>query len=143
MTTPNERDEFERMRLVAQIERARGLVARYEVHQEFYRRQVEDSRYELGRLDERLTPISAQPVRPYPRCADCLVGGIATAPGGAGLTRGTRMTADPLPGDGLAASLAYQRTAVPGHPEDTAGRSTLGRPFRGQRSWSGQSRADQ
>jgi hypothetical protein len=27
MTRPNERDEFERMRLVAQIERARGLVA--------------------------------------------------------------------------------------------------------------------
>ena len=44
MTTPNERDEFERMRLVAQIERARGLVAQYEEHQEFYRRQIEDSR---------------------------------------------------------------------------------------------------
>jgi hypothetical protein len=54
MTTPNERDEFERMRLVAQIERARGLIEQYEQHQEFYRRQVEDGRYELGRLDERL-----------------------------------------------------------------------------------------
>jgi hypothetical protein len=42
------------IRLVAQIERARTLVTRYEEHQEFYRRQIEDSRYELGRLDERL-----------------------------------------------------------------------------------------
>lgn len=54
MTTPKERDEFERMRLVAQIERARAFIEQYEEHQEFYRRQVEDSRYELGRLDERL-----------------------------------------------------------------------------------------
>ena len=54
MTTPSERDEFERMRLAAQIERARELIAQYDRHQEFYRRQIEDSRYELGRLDERL-----------------------------------------------------------------------------------------
>jgi len=54
MTTSKERDEFERMRLVAQIERARAFIRQYEEHQEFYRRQVEDSRYELGRLDERL-----------------------------------------------------------------------------------------
>ncbi|MDG4794589.1 hypothetical protein [Micromonospora sp. WMMD1082] len=54
MASPNERDEFERMRLVARIERARELIAQYEAHQEFYRRQVEDSRYELGKLDERL-----------------------------------------------------------------------------------------
>ncbi|TDB96455.1 hypothetical protein E1091_09245 [Micromonospora fluostatini] len=54
MTSPRERDEFERMRLVAQIERARDFIKQYEEHQEFYRQQVEDSRYELGRLDERL-----------------------------------------------------------------------------------------
>lgn len=54
MTTPEERDQFDRMRLVARIERARALVAQYEEHQEFYRRQIEDSRYELGKLDERL-----------------------------------------------------------------------------------------
>jgi hypothetical protein len=54
MTTPDEQNEFERVRLVAQDERARMLVAQYEEHQEFYRRQIEDSRYELGRLDERL-----------------------------------------------------------------------------------------
>ena len=54
VTTPNEHDEFERVRLTAQIDRARTLVAQYEEHQDFYRRQVEDGRYELGRLDERL-----------------------------------------------------------------------------------------
>jgi hypothetical protein len=52
--SPDEHDEFERIRLVAQIDRARGLIAKYEEHQEFYRRQVEDSRYELGRFDKRL-----------------------------------------------------------------------------------------
>ena len=54
LTTPNEDDEFERIRLVARVERARMFIAQYEEHQEFYRRQVEDGRYELGRLDERL-----------------------------------------------------------------------------------------
>ena len=53
MTNARERDEFERMRLVAQIERDRALIAQYEEHQAFYRARVEDSRYELGRLDER------------------------------------------------------------------------------------------
>jgi hypothetical protein len=42
------------MRLVVEIERARRLVSQYEEHQEFYRRQIEDDRYQLGRLDERL-----------------------------------------------------------------------------------------
>jgi hypothetical protein len=54
VTTPGEQDEFERIRLAAQIERAQAFVARYQEHQVFYRRQIEDSRYELGRLDERL-----------------------------------------------------------------------------------------
>jgi hypothetical protein len=54
VTAPDEQGEFERIRLVAQIERARTLVTQYERHQEFYRRQIEDSRYELGRLGERL-----------------------------------------------------------------------------------------
>ena len=50
----NEGDEFERMRLVDRIERDRELVAQYEEHQAFYRARIEDSRYKLGRLDERL-----------------------------------------------------------------------------------------
>jgi hypothetical protein len=53
-TTPREEDEFERMRLVAEIERDRLLIAQYEEHQAFYRDRVEDNRYKLGRLDERL-----------------------------------------------------------------------------------------
>jgi hypothetical protein len=54
VTTPDEQDEFDRIWLVAQVECARTLVAQYEEHQEFYRQQIEDSRYELGRLAERL-----------------------------------------------------------------------------------------
>lgn len=42
------------MRLVEQIERDRALIAQYEEHQAFYRARVEESRYLLGRLDERL-----------------------------------------------------------------------------------------
>ena len=54
MTDPREQDEFERMRLIDQIERDRALIAMYEENQAFYRARVEESRYTLGRLDERL-----------------------------------------------------------------------------------------
>jgi hypothetical protein len=53
-TTPREDDEFERIRLVAEIEHARLLIAQYDEHQAYYRGRVEDNRYQLGRLDERL-----------------------------------------------------------------------------------------
>jgi ribosomal protein L15E len=49
-----ERDEFERIELTARLQRARDFIAQYEEGLAFYRRQVEDTRYELGRLDERL-----------------------------------------------------------------------------------------
>jgi hypothetical protein len=52
--TPREKDEFERMRLVAEIEQHRLLIAQYEEHQAYYRGRVEGNRYKLGRLDERL-----------------------------------------------------------------------------------------
>jgi len=52
--TPRENDEFERIQLVAQIERDRHLIAQYDEHQAFYRGRVCDNRYKLGRLDERL-----------------------------------------------------------------------------------------
>jgi hypothetical protein len=52
--TPREKDEFERMRLVAEVEHYRLLIAQYEEHQAYYRGRVEDNRYQLGRLDERL-----------------------------------------------------------------------------------------
>jgi hypothetical protein len=54
VTSTKEQDEFERIRLTVGVERARGLIKQYEEHQAYYRRQVEDSRYELGKLDERL-----------------------------------------------------------------------------------------
>ncbi|MGH8573273.1 MAG: hypothetical protein ACREX8_11960 [Gammaproteobacteria bacterium] len=53
-TTPREDDEFERMCLVAEIERYRLLIAQYEEHQTFYRGRIETNRYKLGRLDKRL-----------------------------------------------------------------------------------------
>jgi hypothetical protein len=52
--TPREEDEFERMRLVTEIERDRLVIAQYEEHQAFYRGKVEYNRYKVGRLDERL-----------------------------------------------------------------------------------------
>jgi hypothetical protein len=46
-----ERDEFERIELTARLQRARDSITQGLA---FNRRQVEDIRYELGRLDERL-----------------------------------------------------------------------------------------
>ena len=54
MTSPRERDELERLQLVDQIERDRALIAQYGEHQAFFRTRVENNRYKLGRLDERL-----------------------------------------------------------------------------------------
>jgi hypothetical protein len=48
------RDEFARMHLTAQLAKSREIIAQYEVGLAFHRRRVEDTRYELGRLDERL-----------------------------------------------------------------------------------------
>ena len=52
--TPKERDEFDRMRVSAEMERARAFVTQYEDHQRHFRRQIEEYAYELGKLDERL-----------------------------------------------------------------------------------------
>jgi hypothetical protein len=46
-----ERDQFER---TAQIERAREIIAKYHEGIRYYQQQIEDNRYSLGRLDERL-----------------------------------------------------------------------------------------
>ena len=54
MTTPNERDEFERMQLHQDISRAREIIEQYEVGTVFYRAEIETKQYRLGRLDERL-----------------------------------------------------------------------------------------
>jgi len=48
------RDEFARMQLTAQLAKSRDIIAQYEVGLAFQRQRVEDTRYELGRLDERL-----------------------------------------------------------------------------------------
>lgn len=54
MTDPGERDEFERIRITDRIERDRAMVRQYEEHLGFFRGRIEDNRYELGKLDERL-----------------------------------------------------------------------------------------
>jgi hypothetical protein len=47
-------DHFERIKLAEAIERARGLIAQYDEGRADNCRLIEDSRYKIGRLDERL-----------------------------------------------------------------------------------------
>jgi hypothetical protein len=49
-----ERDEFDRITRLAEIERDRELIAQYEEGMAFYRGRIEDYRYQLGRIDQRL-----------------------------------------------------------------------------------------
>ncbi len=48
------RDEFERIQLHHEIERARLLISQYETGMAYFRSQIEGWSYRLGRLDERL-----------------------------------------------------------------------------------------
>ncbi len=48
------KDEFSRMELTARLHRDRQIIDQYESGLAFHRKRVEDTRYELGRLDERL-----------------------------------------------------------------------------------------
>ena len=47
-------DEFERIRLWADIEKSRSIAEQYEEGQAFFRARIEEHRHEIGRLDERL-----------------------------------------------------------------------------------------
>lgn len=49
-----EHDQFTRIELAARLENDRQLVVQYEKGLAFFRTRVEDTRYELGKLDERL-----------------------------------------------------------------------------------------
>jgi hypothetical protein len=49
-----EQDEFERIKLHQDVERARLIIEQYETGTAFYRQEIENTRYKLGRLDERL-----------------------------------------------------------------------------------------
>ncbi len=49
-----ERDHFERIQLMEQLEKDRRMIASYEANMVFFRQRIEDTRYRLGRLDERL-----------------------------------------------------------------------------------------
>jgi hypothetical protein len=54
MDDPTERDEFERIKLHQDIERARMIITQYEAGLAFHRQEIENKRYRIGRLDERL-----------------------------------------------------------------------------------------
>ncbi len=54
MDDPKDRDEFERIKLHQDIERARMIIEQYGTGMAFYRQEIENKRYKLGRLDERL-----------------------------------------------------------------------------------------
>jgi len=58
MPDPREDAEFARIRLASELEKSRHIVAQYEEHQAYYRRQIEQFRYRLGRLDERLGDVA-------------------------------------------------------------------------------------
>jgi hypothetical protein len=58
MTDPREEDEFKRIRIMSDMEKVRGIVARYDEHRAIYRAKIEDYRYQLGRLDERLGDVA-------------------------------------------------------------------------------------
>jgi hypothetical protein len=49
-----EKQHFERIRLVAAIERARLLLVKYNEGQAHYHNLIEESRYQIGRLDQSL-----------------------------------------------------------------------------------------
>lgn len=53
MDVNRERDEFDRIELTERLDRDRQIVAQYEAGLGFFRNRIEDTRYELGRLDER------------------------------------------------------------------------------------------
>jgi hypothetical protein len=54
MMDSTEADNFRRIQLVADVDRARDMVARYREGIDYYRRQIDQFRYLLGRVEERL-----------------------------------------------------------------------------------------
>jgi hypothetical protein len=51
---PREQDELDRIKLHQDIERARAMLTQYETGMANFRKEIENWRYKLGRLDERL-----------------------------------------------------------------------------------------
>lgn len=48
------RDQFRRIELMSQLEHDRGLIDVYEKGLAYFRTRIEDARYSLGKLDQRL-----------------------------------------------------------------------------------------
>lgn len=55
VTSPRESEEFERIQLAAQLERDRLIVRQYEEGLADRRYRIEQTRYRMGVLDERLS----------------------------------------------------------------------------------------
>jgi hypothetical protein len=49
-----EREEFERIALISQVDKDRRMIAQYVENMAFFQARIEEARYRLGRLDERL-----------------------------------------------------------------------------------------
>jgi len=49
-----ELEEFERIALIAQVEKDRAMITQYLQNMAFFQTRIEDARYRLGRLEERL-----------------------------------------------------------------------------------------
>lgn len=54
MDDRGEHDNFTRIQLTVRLESDRELVTQYEEGLAFHRGRIDDTRYELGKLDERL-----------------------------------------------------------------------------------------
>jgi hypothetical protein len=54
MDRNREMEEFRRMRLVARVDRANGLIATYRQHIDYFREQLDVLNHILGRIGERL-----------------------------------------------------------------------------------------
>lgn len=54
MMDNTEADNFRRIQLVSDVERAVGLIAQYRKGIDHYREQIDKCRYRLGRIGERL-----------------------------------------------------------------------------------------
>jgi len=54
MDDQREQDQFERIIVHQNIERARLMIEQYATGATFYREEIESNTYTLGRLDERL-----------------------------------------------------------------------------------------
>lgn len=54
MDVPREQDQFERIKLYGDVDKARHMLTMYRHHSDGYRQQIEELMRKIGRIDERL-----------------------------------------------------------------------------------------